>query len=595
MADVTPAKRVLPARDRRESAAKRYSPAPPTVTRRKVPTKSSAPSTPATEERTTRKTSRRAVRSPTPEAVPTPPPEDTLPTKVTSSRPLPTTKQKQASKLFAEDYQSVAESAILAASLHRSRMQWLSDGIFKKYWVKPVKRKGVIEQPPNNPDVKTMTRLGTGAISAEPHKFEVTFYTVKEALPMQYKPPVQVPPRVPAPQPSPPGNTPYKPTTPASTVQAGVAVPAPSQQATTVKQEPTVPPTKPATPSVPIAKPATPSVPPSQQTVQATPPPPKTNSDPVIQMLAARAATDPHLKELMKVVATSKANAEQLKEFQKHIDEFNAVVKKQELERLEAEKRAKAQASAPPVQAGSQQQQPPPSTVAPSSAVPSPASTPAQVPPGTATPSPAPGTTPFATPGAAHPSVYNTSAPRPPPPVFATYPSPRPMQEYIKHIILEFHGESATTDRFVFPAYAALDMKPGGLEMLTSFFVERKGSDLIASIGESNPEDLAATRIKWQADVEYYQPVTIMVRANQHKTIETIARAAKTLPEVQSYMRHVITNKTRAPTEYLVHQLPREKGVAESEMPSADLVDSGVDMGSDEAEDDELKPWYGNA
>jgi hypothetical protein len=414
---------------------------------------------------------------------------------------------------------------------------------------------------------------------------------------MQYKPPVQPTPRVSAPPyPAAAPQALSKPATPASSVQAVVPVPPPNQQATPVKQEPSVPPAKPATPSVRIAKPATPGVPPSQQTVQAAPPPSKTNSDPVIQMLAARAATDPHLKELMKVVATSKANAEQLKEFQKHIDEFNAVVKKQELERLEAEKRAKAQAAANPTQAGAQQQQPPPpTTAAPSSAVPPPVSASAQVPPSTATPSPAPGTTPYATPGAAHPSVYNTSAPRPPPPAFATYPSPRPVQEYIKHIILEFHGDSATTDRFVFPAYAALDMKPGGLEMLTSFFVERKGSDLIAAVGEGNTEELAAAQAKWKADVEYYQPVTIMVRANQHKTIETIARAAKTLPEVQSYMRHVLTNKTRAPTEYLVHQLPREKGVAESEMPSADPVDSGVEMGSDDDEDDELKPWYGNA
>jgi hypothetical protein len=46
-------------------------------------------------------------------------------------------------------------------------------------------------------------------------------------------------------------------------------------------------------------------------------------------MLAARAASDPQLKELMKVVATSKASPEQLKEFQVHIDEFNEVVRRQ--------------------------------------------------------------------------------------------------------------------------------------------------------------------------------------------------------------------------------------------------------------------------
>lgn len=585
MAEATPTKRVLPARERRESAAKRYSPAPPTITRKRTASKLATPvkpATPATVERATRKASKRAARTPTPPVVPTPPPEDILPTKVISSRPLPTTKQKQAGNLSSTDYQSIAESAILAASLHRSRMQWLSAGIFKRYWVKPVKRKGVLEQPPNNPDAKSMTKLGVATMTVEPHKFDVTFYTVKEQGPLpvpQYSQPKQSTPKTPS--------VPYAP-----------PVPHPAQKAATPTNVGIAPPPTAANPPVPqptniikqepAASPVTAGHPPVQQTIKSTAPTPKTNSDPVIQMLAARAATDQHLKDLMKVVATSKANAEQLKEFQKHIDEFNAVVK-EDAERLERERQTTSETRATPVQAS-------PQTAATPTA---PTSAPAQPTPTAAVPSPTPVNTPVTnTPGAAHPSVYNTTAPRPPPPAWPTFTPPRPVEAYIKHIVFEFHGEHATTDRFLFPAYAALDMKHGGLDMLASFFVERQGSDVISSLGDSSIEEVAAAQARWKAEVEYYQPVTIMVRANQHKTIETIARAAKTLPEVQEYMKQVLANKTRAPAEFLVHQLPREKGVAGSEIPSADAVDSGVEMGSDDddeqREDDQLKSFYGN-
>ena len=55
-------------------------------------------------------------------------------------------------------------------------------------------------------------------------------------------------------------------------------------------------------------------------------PAPKQSPDPVIQLLASRASQDRDLKELMKIVATGAAAPEQLKAFQKHIDELNAVV-----------------------------------------------------------------------------------------------------------------------------------------------------------------------------------------------------------------------------------------------------------------------------
>lgn len=541
MANDTPQRRVLPARERRESAAKRraQSPAP-------APTPAKKTVTPASDVRPKRKYAKRpsATQPSTPSAPSTPSViEDVVPTKLISSKPLPSTRQKQATNLSQKDYQSIPDSAILAASLHRSRAQWLVDGVFKKYWTKPVKRKGVIDVPPNNPDQKSMQKLGNGTITIEPHKFDVSFYTVREVqAPVPYYRPAPQQ----APKATPAVASPATPSTPTS----GPAVVRPPQSTApspAVKQEaatfnPSVPPSHAA--SGPAA---------SQQ-----PPPQKPTSDPVIQMLAARASTDIRLKELMKVVATSQASPDQLKEFQGHIDEFNTIVKRQEVERIEKQKQQEAASNTPEVKA-------------------------VQVP---AAPTPGPSINSNAT-AASRPSVPGPTAPP-----YTSYPQPRP-EPIIKHIVVEFHGEGATQDRWLFPEHAVLDIKYGDVEMICSFFVERKGSDIISSLSGGSTEEATVLQSKWKAEQDYYQPISMLVRANQHRTIETIARAAKVLPEVQEYMRDVIKNKVLASQEYLVHQLPREKGVAAGEIACTDFVDSAVEMISDE-EDDELKGFYGH-
>lgn len=389
-------------------------------------------------------------------------------------------------------------------------MQWLCDGVFKKYWTKPIKRKGgVIEQPPNNPDVKSMQKLGNATITIEPHTFEATFYVVRD--PQVVLPPV------------------YKP---------------PPQQL--VKQHPQAPvvhspivSTVPALSSTTASKPGTAGsgTPASSSSRPPTPPGGAKTTDPVIQMLASRAATDSHLKDLMKVVATSRASPEQLKEFQAHIDEFNAIVKRQEIER---ERLAKLAASTPPQ--------------------------------------------------AAHPTPYN-SVPRNSPlnPQFATYSAQPRSEPLIKHIVLEFispvaAGGTANTDRWLFPENAVLDMKYGGIEMTCSFLVERKGADVLASIKDTTTEGVRGMADRWDVNTEYYQPVTMVVKATQHRTIETIARSAKPLPDVQKYMKEAMEKKTRAPQAYLVYQLPRDRSGA------GDFVDSAVELSG--GEDDELKDLY---
>lgn len=69
-------------------------------------------------------------------------------------------------------------------------------------------------------------------------------------------------------------------------------------------------------------------------------------------MLATRAAADPELKALMRVVASSQASQEQLRAFQAHIDELNAIIKARE-----QQEQRQQNAAGPPVSA-----QPPPTS-----------------------------------------------------------------------------------------------------------------------------------------------------------------------------------------------------------------------------------------
>jgi hypothetical protein len=133
--------------------------------------------------------------------------------------------------------------------------------------------------------------------------------------------------------------------------------------------------------------------------------------------------------------------------------------------------------------------------------------------------------------------------------------------------------------------------------MVCSFFVVRKGSQILAAQQQNAGDPRATTPSKWKPNEEYYQAVTMTLKAPVHRTLETIARAAKPLPEVQAFMKKVMEEKKRAPVEYLVTRLPRDKDkvVGIEDVPMEDgweFVDSGVEVGSPE-EDDELKDYYG--
>ncbi|KAK3317819.1 hypothetical protein B0T19DRAFT_298726 [Cercophora scortea] len=201
-------KRKLPARAaaRVEQIAKKRNLTPP---QRRSETPASAPALPEPE--------------PTPVQEPPPP----LPKSITTGKPLPTVETPQPDDLSNKDYQSTQESGVLAESLTRSRQKWITEGIFEKYWSKPIKKKGVLIEDTNNPPKESMAKLGMVTITVEPHVFEATMYAVKDPKPpppqptsrpiIQYGPPngVMPPPPLPSPSPAPKQAPPTKTASPA--------------------------------------------------------------------------------------------------------------------------------------------------------------------------------------------------------------------------------------------------------------------------------------------------------------------------------------------------------------------------------------------
>ncbi|KAJ5206981.1 hypothetical protein N7472_003429 [Penicillium cf. griseofulvum] len=316
-------KRKLPSR--RESAAKRrISEATPQSHKKKAPT----------------------PRAASPELVDVP-----LPTKVKDGDGLPILRTRQPLSLPDNEYQSIAESAVLLASLERSKKKWLSDGILVRYYTKPKKTKRE-QTEKNNPSKDTMTKIGPCDVTIGPHFFDAMIYIVKDPnapAALQYAPPQR--PMVHYGHPN--NFQQYRP------------YPTPSNQQRPAQYSP-APPGRPGyTGSHPSPQPARG---PNQPSPQGGPKPPqgqkgqpaKPSPDPVIQMLATRAAADPELKALMRVVASSQASQEQLRAFQAHIDELNAIIKsreQQEQRQQSSTAQPTPQHSTPTPQAQTQKQQ----------------------------------------------------------------------------------------------------------------------------------------------------------------------------------------------------------------------------------------------
>lgn len=258
----------------------------------------------------------------------------------------------------------------------------------------------------------------------------------------------------------------------------------------------------------------------------------KPSTDPVIQMLATRAASNPNLKALMKVVASGEATETELKDFQFHIDELNATLKTRT--KFPHDSRSPNLAAISPFSERTNQSH-------------------ASLPPLNIGPIPSlPGTQ-------AHPIPQTERFKQEPlPAIFSPYaqvPKPKvnvPCKSDITGVVFDIGGVG---DRYLFPKLSILEFYPGGTQVIASFLVTRKGSEA-ASKGYKN-------------NTTYYQPITIRLSSLQPRVLEPLARIVAPPDEVRRHMDNIFDKAMRADNVFLATRLPRTaQSLTEKDDPS---------------------------
>ena len=441
--------------------------------------------------------------------------------------------------MFISDKTDVRVSGVLAASIERSRQSWLVEGIFERYWVKPSKKKNQTDL--QNPAKESMSKLGSCSMIIEPHVFEVTLYTVRDTQ-YTFLPPMSQP-LYPTPPPlanngSIPGSGLL--THPIPSMLAAQPLPQISPPQVKPQSQTVLPPFREGfghlEPQGLSVSPSShsPIVPRTLSSPGSGKPAPSTrrgsssaiaqdstaNSDPVIQMLAARAATNHELKSLMKLVAQGSASREQLEIFQSHIDELNTIIQ------------ARKKGSAP--EATSQ-------------------SVPLEVPQRIAVPVYTTSTQPAhitnAQKGAASttilPVVGIKSEPLSQyysqPPQYLRVKGPVPTRQDVSAVVFDFTAGAG--DRYLLPKYSILEYLPGNTEVLISFLITRKGN--------------SASGGKYKDNVDYYQPVTMRLFTQNPRILEPLARVVVTVEEARRHMTDIMSKMTLADEVYLITRLPR--------------------------------------
>jgi len=424
------------------------------------------------------------------------------------------------------------------------------EGIFERYWTKPSKKKNQYEF--QNPAKESMVKLGPCSMIIEPHVFEITLYTVKDAQ-YTFLPPVGQPQALAASQGGHQINYPHGAGT-VSTQPQAASTPETPMYATTQGKKPPLQPSLPPfregfahfeprglPPIVPSRLQGSPGAvlqrtpensAPSNCTSNGVTAHPthdsSTNTDPVIQMLAARAATDHSLKSLMKIVAQGSASPDQLAAFQKHIDELKGMIEAQQRD-LPTDFEPQSKMT--------------------DAAYGSPAPVPSAHPTGPIQPQLPP---PIASVKMEPLSQYYSQ-----PSQYLKPKRPVPSRPDMTSAVV-FDFAAGTGDRYLIPKYSILEYLPGGTQVLVSFLLTRKGS--------------AASNRKYKPNVDYYEPVTIRLSTHVPRTLESLTRAVAPPEEVRKHMSDIMTNITLSEEVYLAIQLPRaqeESATGNIEVPSA--------------------------
>lgn len=517
------------------------------------------------------------IKAPTPEAPAKQEEVIVLPSRVVEGQSLPTLREPQPKDLSDSEFKSIAESGVIAASVERSRKNWMGD-MFELYWSgKNKKKKNATEEDKKaeaerKAEEKSrkphMPRIGACKMIVEPHIFDIELFTAKDTASQpnntanqQF---VQYGPQYTAPNPPAPGfaSSPYRPSplqqapavpahqdTPRPTSQASQPLP-PSQSsqntpAPTVSQNGNAAQRDQA--PTPQAQSQGNSKPQAQPQTQRE----AVKQDPVIHMLAQRAATDQELKQVMTIVATGKASPQQLEFFQRHIDELTKIARKNE----EAERKRNELKAAPPATAA-RPVQPPAAPIRLSqttnghhqtaSAATSRPSTPSQNQPSTQQQPPL---QPQPQPRPPHPNqyTYQHSAPKPPKPVPA-----------FSNVVLEFKDQANV--RYLFPRYSILEYLPGFKSCICSFLVVRKFPTRPPDESSAPASGTKKAKKEVVEEKEVYQPVTVKFSAADTQTLAILAKVVAPQEEVRQYMEDVMARAERAKEGVLAWRLPRRKG-----------------------------------
>ena len=420
---------------------------------------------------------------------------------------------------------------MLAAAVATSRQRWMMDGVFDRYWAKPSKKRGVDETP--QPAKETMSKLGSCAMIIEPHTFDITLYNAKDPQISYQYPPFPPPPFSPRRYGQHSPNIPCTPVAPFT----GTAIPdqderqrretpsslPPFRESFAQLVVPEVPPIRPLWVSTPVLASKSGGQLQSNNRIQDSRLKEGGSTDPVIQMLATRAALDPSLKGLMKIVAAGNASPSQLKEFQSHIDELNTLLKaprNPDQPKLPTSGNFSFQLEAQGLCS-----------------------------------KPSPGAHGFTNATTAEPlhksapAIKTQSLPPFLPPAQPPLKVRAPCNKSDIHsIVFDFGG---TGDRFSIPKFSILDYLPGGMQVIVSFLIIRRGSMAVSG----NYKDTKS----------YYQTVTMRLSSHHPRTLEPLARIVAPPDEVRKYMDSVFDKLKPAETVFLPTRLPRSSEFNEAE------------------------------
>ena len=394
-----------------------------------------------------------------------------------------------------------------------------------------------------------MVKLGPGTLSVGPHLFEVVFFGVKAPQPQGDLPPPQKSIAKPALQSRPPPKVSPVPT---PVPVAAVYQHAPSTSHHSVAAATLVMAPKTTAPHPPHSAPAQSSststssahrspLPHDDQPGPTMKPNVTPGPDPVIQMLAARAATDPNLKELMRIVASGRANTDELKIFQSHIDELSATYQSSLSRQEERFGHGRPQGGATAGRSlapASGESARPPGLVhhanAPTGEVSG-----RQAPSPSAASQEQGGRGPVAMKREHSNTHQSTRQP--------AKHGPRGDRIHgaghaeLTAVLLEFTAGAG--DRYLFPKHSVLDFSPDGTQAIASFLVVRKGD-------RSEAEG-------FDPETEYHQPVTVLLSATTSRVLDPLARVVASPTDAAQHMNDIMAKTTRAPNSYLALRLPK--------------------------------------